>query len=90
MRRRAQANGNRQPPLPLSRYKGSTTREALSWLSARMKWWDENHDPEDVGDLQWLFDGFAQTGESFPFCGSIGASCGDDDCLCTLDQEAET
>jgi hypothetical protein len=90
VRRRVRAQANGQPPLPLSRYKGSTTREALSWLSARMKWWDENHGPEDAGDLQWLFDGFAQTGESFPFCGSIGASCGDDDCLCTLDQEAET
>ena len=90
MRRRVQANGNGQPPLPLAHYRGSTTREALSWLSARTKWWDENHAPEDVGDLQWLFDGFAQTGENFPFCGSIGAPCGDDDCLCTLDQEAET
>ena len=90
MRRRARDNGNRQPPLPLAHYRGSTTREALSWLSARMKWWDENHDPEDVGDLQCLLDGFEQTGESFTFCGSIGAPCGDDDCLCAFEQEAET
>jgi len=89
MRRRVRETGAGAPPLPLTRYHGSSNREAFAWIRARSTWWNETHGFEAVGDIQWVIDGYAQVGDMH-FCGSIGASCGDDDCLCTLDQEAET
>lgn len=87
MRRRVRETGPGAPPLPLTRYRGSSNREAQAWMRARMEWWDNTHDFEAVGDIQFLIDGLDQIGD-LHFCGSVGAPCGDPDCLCAAEQEA--
>lgn len=87
MRRRPKAvDAPGAPPLPLTRYRGSTNREALAWLSEREAWWDATHDADEqdqVGVLQWTMDGWDQVGD-LHWCGSVGAPCADPDCLCVV------
>lgn len=69
-------------PPDLLAFAGSTWPEARKWLEAREAWWDSNHNAEEVGDLQWLFDGLAQVPPP-PFCGSTsGLDCDDPNCCC--------
>ena len=83
MRRRVKEDVRAAPPLPLSHYRGSTSREALAWLRGRDEWWNANHDEEDGDWLPWLLDGWEQVGD-LPWCGSVAAPCGDSDCMCVL------
>ena len=84
MRRRVRVNAASAPPLPLARFRGSTNREALSWMHERQQWWDATHDVElDGGWLPWLLDGWEQVGD-LSWCGSIGDPCADHDCLCVV------
>lgn len=71
------------PPLPLTRYRGTTSREALAWMRARDEWWTASRDEDDSGWLLWLLEGWDQVGD-LPWCGSVGAPCGDDDCTCAV------
>lgn len=84
MRRRVKEwGGLKAPPLPLTRYRGRTNREALAWLRDRDDWWTANRDEDDSGWLAWLLEGHDQVGD-FPWCGSVGAPCDDRDCLCII------
>lgn len=84
MRRRPKEGaGAGAPPLPLSRYRGTTNREAFAWLCARDEWWTATRDPDDPGWLGWLLEGYEQTGNG-AWCGSVGAPCGDPDCMCVV------
>lgn len=83
MRRRTKVNAASAPPLPLARFRGTTNREALAWMRERAAWWDATHDEDDSGWLSWLLDGWDQVGDP-SWCGSIGAPCGDGDCICVV------
>lgn len=71
------------PPAELLTYTGSTNREALAWVAARMEWWHATHEPEALGDLQWLIDSHDQIGD-LRWCGRLTGTCGDDDCGCVV------
>lgn len=82
MRRRVkEVAASDAPPLPLTHYRGSTNREALAWMRDRDEWWTANREEEDSAWLAWLLDGWEQVGD-LPWCGSLGALCSDDDCMC--------
>lgn len=84
MRRRTrEINPADAPPLPLTRYHGSTNREALAWVRDRETWWTANRDPDDSGWLAWLMDGWDRVGD-LAWCGSVGAPCDNPDCLCVV------
>jgi hypothetical protein len=83
MRRRLREQRPDAPPLPLTHYRGTTNREALAWLTAREEWWDATHDENHAGWLPFLLEGWEQVGD-LHWCGSVGAPCGDDDCLCAI------
>lgn len=92
MRRRAKETPESdRPPLPLTHYRGSSNREAVAWIQARDDWWTEHGDPHDPGWLAWLLDSHEQVGV-LSWCGSAGAPCGDDDCMCVVwpEHEAQT
>ena len=91
MRRRPRESpGRGAPPPELLTFTGTSNRDKLAWLRARDDWWDRTHpedeDPEQIGSLQWLFEGHEQVGD-FHWCGSVGASCADPDCLCSVCHE---
>ena len=72
MRRRVkEPTGTDVPPLPLTRYRGRTNREALAWIRARDEWWTQYRDPDDPQWLAWLLDGYDQVG-NLRWCGSVG------------------
>jgi len=94
MRRRLKgAAGHGVPPTALMTFTGTSNRDKLAWLDAREQWWAQAHpqadDLDQVGSLQWLFDGQAQVG-AFHWCGSLDAACGDPDCMCVLPHDPES
>lgn len=86
MRRRPKQHPAGGPPPELAAFRGRTVREALAWTRARSQWWDDNRDPDDAGWLPWLLDTWDQV-DPLPWCGSVGALCGDDNCLCAAWEE---
>ena len=92
MRRRPKETpASDRPPLPLTHYRGSSNRDAVAWVRQREEWWTTTRDPEDSGWLAWLLDGWDQVGD-LSWCGSVGAPCGNGDCMCVVwpEHEAQT
>jgi hypothetical protein len=87
MRRRAKEHAAGAPPAELLTFPGGGNREALEWVRAREQWWDDNRDPvHDPGWLPWLMESWDQV-DPLPWCGSVGAPCGELDCLCAFGPE---
>jgi hypothetical protein len=81
VRRRPKEHPAGAPPAELVTFPGGSTREKLAWVRDRERWWDDNRDEDDAGWLSWLIAGWDQV-EPLPWCGSVGAPCGDGECMC--------